>query len=102
MPVIDVSEYRNMARDGQNSVIQTGIEPSIVNQQVAITGASVQSAFLDGATRFVRIHTDAACRIEIGVNPIAAATSKRMAANSSEFFGVPGGTPFKVAVITTT
>lgn len=102
MALVDISEYRNLARDGQNSVIQTGVEPSIANQQVAITAGSLQSAALDTATRFVRIHTDAACRIEIGVNPTAAATSKRMAANSSEFFGIPGGVAFKVAVITTT
>jgi len=103
MAVVDISEYRTMARDGQNAVIQTGIEPSTVNQQVAITAGSVQSAaFFDTATRFIRVHADAPCRIEIGVNPTAAATSKRMAAGASEYFGLPGGTPFKIAVITTT
>ena len=60
MAVVDISEYRTMARDGQNAVIQTGIEPSIVNQQVAITADSVQSAaFFDTATRFIRVHADA-------------------------------------------
>jgi hypothetical protein len=100
MAIVDITEYKNLARDGNGHPIQTGEEPAEVNQQVAITAGSVQSAGFGTATRFVRVHTDAICRVAFGVNPTAAATSMRMAANSTEFFGVKPGQ--EIAVITST
>lgn len=100
MALVDVSEYTRLGRDAQNSVIQTGAEPARVQQQVAIAAGSTQSAAFDSATRYVRVHTDAAVRIAFGLNPTAAATSMRMAAGATEFFEVQPG--HKIATITTT
>lgn len=100
MALVDISEYSNLARDGRNDIIQAGAEPPQAQQQVAITAGSVQSSAFGTTTRFLRVHTDAAARVEIGVNPTAAATSRRMAAGATEYFGaIPGQ---KIAVITTT
>lgn len=96
---LDVTEYSQMADDGYGRLLPTGREPGH-QQQIAIGGASAQSVAFGGATRFVRLHTDAACRIKFGSNPTADGTSARMAAGSTEFFGVRPGD--KVAVISTT
>jgi hypothetical protein len=47
----------------------------------------------------VRIHTDAICSISFGTAPTATATNRRLAANQTEYFGVPLGGSYKVAVI---
>ncbi len=100
MPIVDITEYDALASDQQGRVIAAGLEPARGTQQVSITGASLQSTALRDTTRFVRIHTDGAVRVAFGTNPTAAGTSQRMAANSTEFFGVQPGT--KIAVIQTT
>lgn len=100
MPV-DVIEYQFLASDSLGNVIPTGREPAaVVQTPVAIGGVSTQSAAFGSNTRLVRLHTDAACRVAFGENPTATANSMRLAANSTEFFGVIPGQ--KVAVITST
>lgn len=100
MAVVDITQYTQLAADQSGKPIPVGMEPGIANIQVAIGGSSAQSAAMDNNTRFVRVHTDAACRIAFGANPTAAATSQRMAAGQTEYFGVRGGE--KIAVITST
>jgi hypothetical protein len=66
-------------------------------QTVTTSGSSVQSSVFNSATKIIRVHTDTACTIKINSNPTAAATSMRMAADQTEYFGVNGGTD-KIAV----
>lgn len=72
--------------------------PPLASQTVAIGGATVQSAAFNADTQIVCVHTDAICSIEFGTNPVATANSRRIAANSTEFFQVEPG--HKIAVIT--
>lgn len=74
--------------------------PPIASQTVAIGAASVQSAAFAATTKIIAAHTDAVCSIEIGTDPTATANSRRMAANSTEYFEVFPG--HKIAVITNT
>jgi hypothetical protein len=98
--VLYITEYSTMAQV-PNAAPQMPQEPPIAEQTVAIGGASVQSNALNVATKFVRLHTDAICSIEFGTNPTASATTGRMAANQTEYRGVPQlAAPLKVAVIT--
>lgn len=99
MPIVDITEFARIARAPQGDVIPTGEFPA-VTQQVAIGAGSVQSAVFADGTSFVRVHTDAVARIDIGANPTASATSPRMAAGATEYFGVKPG--HRIAVITTT
>lgn len=99
MPV-DISEYIGLAQDGQGSKVPTGAEPAKVQQQVVVSGGSVQSDAFADSTRFVRVHTDVAVRIKFGANPSADGSSMRMGPGSTEFFGVTPG--HKMAVIQTT
>ena len=104
MAICDITEYEDLAVDAQGKIIPIGREPATANNPVAIGGASVQSAVFNARTKFIRVHADAACRVEIGVNPTAVAdVSKRIGANGTEYFGVAvrEGNPLRAAVITT-
>ena len=101
MAVLDITEYGEIATTRKGETVMAGVEPSTTNQQVSITGSSLQSVVLSDTTKFVRIHCDAACRVKFGVNPVADANSMRLAASGTEYLGVvaPG---LKIAVISTT
>lgn len=100
MSILDVTEYNELAFAGKGGIVMAGQEPRRINQQLAVGGASVVSAAFDSATRFIRVHTDVPCRIEIGSDPTASGASMRMAASQTEYLGVRPG--LKIAVITTT
>lgn len=96
MPLV-VTEYSELAADAKGQRIVAGQEPSVTVQEVAIGAGSVASAAFGDATRFVRVHTDANCRIAFAAAPVAVAAGTRMAAGSTEYFGVKPG--HKVAAI---
>ena len=100
MAVLYISEY---AFPNTTVSLNAGVagEPS-ADQTVAITAGSLQSTAFKGNTQMVRVHTDAICSVAFGTNPTATATTKRLAANSTEYFTVPSGQAYKVAVITNT
>lgn len=102
MAKVYITEYADLALMGNGQALQTGLEPPLATQTVAIGAGSVQSSAFNAKTKFVRLHTDAICSILFGTNPTADANSPRMAANTSEFFAVPLNQSFKVAVITNT
>jgi hypothetical protein len=74
--------------------------PPLVSQTVVNTGATTQSAAFNTDTKIICIHTDSICSVEFGANPTATTASRRLAANSTEFFQVSQG--HKVAVILNT
>jgi hypothetical protein len=75
--------------------------PGILQQApVAIAAGSAQSAAFSGATKFIRVHADVICSVNIGTNPVATAQNARLAANQTEYFGVWPGQ--QIAVITNT
>ena len=100
MAVVYITEYARQGRDASGFMMVVADEPPVANQTVAITAGSVQSSALNAGTKFIRVHTDAICSIEIGTNPTASATTRRLAANSTEYFSVPLNQSYKVAVIT--
>lgn len=102
MATVYVTEYARQARDAAGFTMVVADEPPLANQTVAISASSVQSSAFNASTRFIRVSTDAVCSIEIGANPTASATTRRMPANTTEYFGVPQGQSWKVAVITNT
>lgn len=102
MAVVFITEYARQGRDASGYQMVVADEPAIANQTVAITAGSVQSNAFNALTRFVRVSTDAVCSIEFGTNPTATATTRRMPANTTEYFAVPLGASYKVAVITNT
>jgi hypothetical protein len=79
--------------------VPTGSEPAIAEQVVSFT-TTTQSAAFNAKTVFIRVHVDSICSYEFGTNPTATTSTPRMAAGSTEFFGVIGG--HKVAFVTNT
>ena len=94
MATADISEYWSLARDASGQVAQVGAEPSFVDQQLTI-GSEVKSAAFKGS--FIRLHVDAACRIQFGLNPTASSATMRLAAGTTQYFGVIPG--HKISVI---
>ena len=97
---LDISEYSSLSKDHIGLALPVAKEPAIAIQQLTIAAGAAQSAAFDSATRFVRLHADANCRVLFGPNPTASATSARLLAGATEFFGVQPGT--KVSVIQST
>lgn len=102
MAVLYVAEFVSTGGTGNFPVAGAQVPP-VAEQVVAIGGASTQctNAF-DKNTAFVRIHTDAICSIAFGTNPTATTVKMRLAANQTEYFAVPLGQSYKVAVISNT
>lgn len=102
MATLYITEFTQQGQDDRRLTMQMSLEPPLANQTVAIGGGSVQSAALNAKTSYVRVHCDAICSIEFGTNPTAATTTRRLAANSTEYFAVPQNQAFKIAVIANT
>ena len=99
MAILDITEYDELAQAGRGHLVMAGQEPKKLNQQVSIGASSAQSAAFTDTTRFVRIHAESACRIEVGSNPTASSASMRIGAGGTEYLGVLPG--LKIAVIAT-
>lgn len=102
MAVLYITEYADLAETPDQVRHEMPQEPALADQTVAIGGSSTASAAFNIGTRFVRLNCDAPCSILFGTAPTATATKGRMAANQTEYRGVPQGASYKVAVITNT
>jgi hypothetical protein len=107
MAFLYISEYADLSVGRAGKVGQVAFAPPLVEQAIVNTGGNAQSAAFNSATRYVRLGNDSsnAVAIKFGLNPTAVASgasgTARMAANQTEYFGVPMGQSFKVAVIAT-
>jgi len=102
MASVYITEFAHQGQDFDSRPMSMPREPRVANQVVVIGAGSVQTAASNPSTTFVRVHAGAICSIEFGTNPTAATSTRRMAANSTEYFSVPKGQSFKMAVITNT
>ena len=102
MAFLYISEYADLGNTRNAQTIQMAAAPPVAEQTVANAGATTQSAAFNNQTRFVRLHTDTVCSVAFGANPTATTASARLAAGSTEYFGVPQGQAFKVAAILNT
>jgi hypothetical protein len=79
-----------------NNMIPALSVPPVAEQQVTVGAGSLQSSAF--TARYIRMHTDTACRVKFGANPTAAATTAFvMAANTAVVVRVTVGQ--KLAVI---
>lgn len=93
-----ISEYEVMpVINGFN--VPTGLEPALAEQTITFI-ASTQSAAFNTRTRFIRVHVDAIASYKVGANPTATVDTPRLAAGSTEFFGVAPG--MRIAFVTNT
>ena len=102
MATVYITEFSRQGRDLSGYRMVVAEDPAVANQTVAIGAGSVQSNAFNVATTLIRVATDAICSIEIGANPTASTTTRRLAANTAEYFAVQAGSALKLAVITNT
>jgi hypothetical protein len=100
MATLYITELATQGQDARGWKMVVADQPPVAEQTVAIGASSVQSSAFNALTKFIRINTDAACSVAFGTNPTATATKMRLAANTTEYFSVPLGASYKVAVIT--
>lgn len=100
MPVY-ISEHEVMGAQ-HGGLVQAVRQAPLAEHTVAVGGASAQSAVFNDRTQVVRIHTDAICSIKFGTNPTATTSTARMIAGQTEYFAVPMGAKYRVAVISNT
>jgi hypothetical protein len=96
MPLF-LTEYMDVAKDRGSNFIAAGMEPSVAEQSITLTGTSQQSAAFNERTAFVMVHAQEAACLAWGTNPAADTAKQRMAAGETRFYGVPPGKSFKVA-----
>lgn len=88
MATLFVTEYQGYSTAG--TLFQAALEPEITTQTRAV-GAAIQTAAFSKNTYLIRVHTDVVCSVLVGANPTATTTSKRLAANQTEYFAVKPG-----------
>lgn len=89
MAKLYISEYTTTGAF-TNTSVPIAIEPSRVTQVVDFTSGATQSAAFDGKTNYVRLWSDTDCCVLFGNNPTADTDKLPLAANTPEYFGVPG------------
>jgi len=92
-----ITEYSNLARDTGSNFIAAGMEPSVAEQALTLSGTSQQSAIFSPQTSFVMLHAQEAACLAWGTNPAANTLKQRIAAGETRFVGVPGGQGFRLA-----
>jgi len=96
MATLYVTEYGTIAGLPATANGQVPLEPPLADYIVTIPGTS--PAF-QPTTRMVRLNCDAVCSVLFGQAPSASTSNGRLAANQTEFRGVPEGMAFKVSVV---
>jgi hypothetical protein len=95
-----VTEYATIAGLPATANGQVPLEPPIADYVVVIPG---NSPAFQAATRMIRLHCDAICSVLFGPAGTSASTlNQRMAANQTEYHGVPEGRGFVVSVVANT
>lgn len=93
-----VTEYGDATGGG---AVQIAQGPALRTQVVDYSAGEAKTAlpFLDN-TKFVRVNVDSICSVSEGTAPTATTSSKRMSAESTEYWGVRPGD--KLSFITNT
>jgi hypothetical protein len=85
-----------------NHAGQAPIEPALNEQLLDFTSGVATSNSFQPLTRIVRLNADAPCSLLISADPVASTQNGRLAADRTEFRGVPEGQGFKLSVISNT
>lgn len=78
----------------QSGVPQIAALPPLAHQKVDFSGGATNAAAVGAATKYIRIHCDAACSIRVGGT--ADVTYMRIPLDGVEYFGVQPGAVISV------
>src|SRR5579862_7000168 len=99
MSTLYVTGFVTQGMDLNGRPLSVATLPVTEQQTVSITATTVSSTAFQNNTNLVRLHSDTTCSFSFGTSPTATTTNARMAANQTEYFSIPGGLSYKVAVI---
>ena len=107
MALLYVTEFVEGAQvEGGGFIVGPQQPPSAEQAIVISSGGTVSSAKFNSMTTFVRLQPDAICAVKFGQapNPVTSAASgtMRMTAGQTEYYGIPQGAGFVVAVTSST
>jgi hypothetical protein len=74
-------------------------QPPLAEQTITVSSSSAQSAAFQPNTIYVRITCDVSVSIKFGTNPTATVSTALLSSGLIEYYLVPGGQAYKVAVI---
>jgi hypothetical protein len=93
MSMLFVTEFAAVA-------LGVAAEPELASQTVEVSKESTQSQAFTKDTVYVRLHALEACHVVFGRDPKADYNvHRRIEAGQTEYFSVPKGDAFKVAVV---
>ena len=101
MAKLYISEYATISALPNHSG-QMPFEPPLTEQVLDFTSGVARSNPFQPLTRMLRLNADATCSLIIGANPTATTANGRLAADRTEYRGVPEGAAFKVSVVSNT
>ena len=102
MSVLYVTEYAGVGfTQVGGSYAAVPIEPPLADYPVSFASGVANSPTFQARTILVRLATDAVCSVLFGVAPTATTSNGRLAANQTEYRGVPDA-GFQVSVIANT
>ncbi len=103
MAALYVAEYIGVGGIANFPAAGAFVGATVIEHTIAISGSSSPGSVFSVNTMLVRLHTDAICSIKFGAGtPVATIGTARMAANQTEYFTVPKGLSYRVAVISNT
>jgi hypothetical protein len=98
MPTFYLAEYETIGATGRGA-IAIALEPPLAEQVIDITALSQQSDELLPETCIVKIQSDVACSIAIGLDPNATNSARILMAGEPQLLTVPAGAKLKIAVV---
>jgi hypothetical protein len=99
-----IAEIDLLGIDAAGNPVMAGVYPTLVAPySITITGGQTLSAVFSSTTRFLEIHCDAICSIDINVNPTAVTSAGRLGAGERIFYPLrPGVANLRLAVTSNT
>lgn len=91
--------YISEFRERPPVTYQAAVVPTLVDQAVNYTTASVQSSIFDYQTQLVRIQCDAPAWVSFGTSPAATLNSLKLIAGQTEYFTIVLHSSIRAAVI---
>lgn len=99
MSTLHITEFSGLQSTPFRGEITAALVPPLAEQTVAIGGTSAESAAVNADTRLVRISPDVNCHVAFGPDPTATTGMLPMTGGAAEYFQVPMGCAYKIAVI---
>lgn len=97
MATLNIVQFAGVV--GGSIAAQVAHQPALAEANVTIGAASAASDAFVSNTLLVRLATDTACFVTFGADPTATTSKTYLPAGHVEYFKVPPGESYKVAVI---